>query len=117
MVFFQECLLCYEWVRTLIKTETGVDIKKKSKRRKKPIPKKIKRELWDKLIGREKGIAKCLCCNNIEISKDDFDAGHIIPESKGGNTNIDNLRPICRACNSSMGQMNMDDYIKKYYSK
>ena len=32
----------------------------------------------------------------------DFHVGHNVPESKGGATNIDNLKPICSRCNSSM---------------
>ena len=31
-----------------------------------------------------------------------FECGHNIPESKGGTSDIDNLRPICGNCNRSM---------------
>ena len=31
-----------------------------------------------------------------------FNPGHIIPESKGGPTTIENLMPICSRCNLSM---------------
>ena len=43
-----------------------------------------------------------------------FHCGHIIAVSKGGDTTCDNLKPICQSCNSSMGNMNMNNFIKKY---
>ena len=43
-----------------------------------------------------------------------FHCGHIIAESKGGELSVNNLKPICQSCNSSMGTQNMDEYIKKY---
>ena len=44
-----------------------------------------------------------------------FCAGHIIPESCGGFATIDNLRPICSQCNSSMGNTNMRKFIIQHY--
>jgi hypothetical protein len=41
-----------------------------------------------------------------------FDCGHIIAESKGGKMHVNNLLPICKICNSSMGNMNLYDYQK-----
>ena len=38
-------------------------------------------------------------------------AGHIISESNGGKTDVNNLRPICKNCNLSMGKKNWTDYI------
>ena len=32
----------------------------------------------------------------------------------GGNVSLNNLKPICRLCNSSMSTMNMNEFIKKY---
>ena len=43
-----------------------------------------------------------------------FHCGHIIAESKGGELSVNNLKPICQSCNSSMGTQNMDEYIEKY---
>lgn len=89
-----------------------MDFKNISK--KQSIPKSLKRQVWCQWIGREKGIAKCLCCNVVDIEKDSFACGHIIAESKGGKLEVNNLKPVCMSCNSSMGTINMNDFIKKY---
>jgi len=63
-------------------------------------------------IGEEIGKSKCVCCKSTYITQMSFHCGHIIAESRGGETIVSNLRPICQNCNSSMGQTNMDDFIK-----
>ena len=83
--------------------------------RKQHIPKKLKNMIWDKYVGKEKGIGYCYCCNE-EIDSKNFEAGHIIPEARGGPTNAENLRPICSCCNKSMGTQNMDEFRAKYMS-
>jgi 5-methylcytosine-specific restriction endonuclease McrA len=40
-----------------------------------------------------------------------FVVGHIVSIKNGGETSLENLLPICTLCNSSMGTMNMDDFI------
>lgn len=74
----------------------------------------LKKQLWSQHFG-ELGVAKCFCCGIIGISQLEFEAGHVIPESKGGKTIIDNLRPICKGCNGMMGSTNMVDYMKEKY--
>jgi hypothetical protein len=106
----------YDWVRDIVKQETGKEIKKPKKRGyKKSIPKKIKSDIWNKYISKEVGEAYCFCCRTEFISQMNFSAGHIIPESCGGFATIDNLRPICSQCNSSMGNTNMREFIIKHY--
>jgi 5-methylcytosine-specific restriction endonuclease McrA len=87
--------------------------KNDGKSKKQHIPKKLKNMIWDKYVGKEKGIGQCYCCSEYIDSKN-FEAGHIIPEAKGGPTNLDNLRPICSCCNKSMGTQNMDEFKEKY---
>lgn len=41
------------------------------------------------------------CKNTVTVW--DFHTGHNMPESKGGKLTIENLRPICAQCNTSMG--------------
>ena len=107
----------YDWVRDIIKQEKGVQLAKTKKQsiRKKNIPKCVKMSVWNNCVGKEFRRAKCICCNNKAISVEDFHAGHIIPESQGGSASIDNLLPICSACNLSMGANNMRNFIMEYY--
>lgn len=70
------------------------------------IPKALREQVWIAHIGK-KFESKCLVswCQNI-ISVFNFECGHNVPESKGGATDLTNLRPICSNCNRSMS----DDY-------
>lgn len=86
--------------------------KKDNKYKKKSIPKSLKIKVWNTYIGEDIGKIKCLCCNTIDITQSIFECGHIIAEAKGGETSLENLRPICSTCNKSMKTINMNDYIK-----
>ena len=48
---------------------------------------------------------KCLCCNRTGLK---LTADHIKPVSKGGTSNIDNIQPLCGACNSSKHDKHID---------
>ena len=67
------------------------------------IPKAMREQVWIQKCGKifER---KCFVpwCQNL-ISVYDFHCGHDVPASKGGPTNLDNLFPICKNCNLSMG--------------
>jgi hypothetical protein len=82
------------------------------KYKKKSISLVLRKKVWDKYIGLDIGKFKCLCCNITDIIQMSFHCGHIIAESKGGETNLSNLKPICQNCNLSMGSLNMDDFMK-----
>ena len=79
----------------------------------KQIPKNIKSMVWNKYIGREKGIGKCYVCKG-ELDAKHFEAGHIIARANGGENSVENLRPICSLCNKSIGSKNMDKFKKSY---
>jgi len=89
--------------------ECSLHIKKKS------IPKYIKTLIWNKYIGEDKAIAKCMSCRQAQISVNHFHAGHVISEAKGGDITINNLRPICGSCNLGMGKMDMNTFTKEYF--
>ena len=82
--------------------------------RKKNIPKSLKKMVWDKYIGADIGKSKCMCCKYQDIRQIEFHCGHVIAEANGGETKIDNLRPICAQCNLSMGKISMDIFMKKF---
>lgn len=84
------------------------------KPKKKAIPVALKRNVWNKWIGEAIGKSKCMCCKLTEITMLNFACGHIIAEANGGELKLDNLKPICVSCNSSMGTQNMNTYIEKY---
>lgn len=89
-------------------------IKPKISKKKKSIPLTLKRKVWNTHIGEDIGKTVCLCCKLTEITQLSFSCGHIISEFNGGEIRLDNLKPICVSCNSSMGTKNMDDFIKKF---
>ena len=57
----------------------------------------------------------CYVCRT-SISIWDFECGHVVAESNGGETTLNNLRPICGVCNKSMGTMDLEEYKKTYFS-
>lgn len=67
------------------------------------IPKALREQVWILWCGDRFFKHKCLVnwCENI-ITPFSFQVGHNLPESKGGQTDINNLRPICAQCNASM---------------
>ncbi len=73
----------------------------------------LKRKVWHKWIGIQIGQTKCLCCKITDIEQFNFSCGHVIPESKGGTLDVENLRPICTSCNSSMGNENMFEFMRR----
>jgi hypothetical protein len=107
----------YQWVINIIKNETGEEIfiNKKTKYKKKSIPKGVKNDSWKKYIGKDIGETSCPVCRSNKISQMNFIAGHIISEVDGGDCSVKNIIPICLGCNSSMGTQNLIDYTKEYY--
>jgi hypothetical protein len=80
------------------------------KTKKKTVPKVVRDLAWNRWIGEDVAKHKCMSCEINEIRMNSFHCGHVIAEANGGKTSVDNLRPICSACNLSMGTENMDDF-------
>lgn len=78
------------------------------------IPKKLRNLVWDTYIGREKGIGNCYCCKD-ELDSKNFECGHVVAYKDKGQTNLENLRPICSVCNKSMGTENLYVFKEKYF--
>ena len=101
-------------IATNIPIATNVAPLSEKKSKKKTIPKHIKTLIWNKYIGEDIIKHRCLCCKKETIKNTDFEAGHVLSVFNGGTNELDNLRPICRPCNASMGTMHMVEYIKMY---
>jgi 5-methylcytosine-specific restriction endonuclease McrA len=90
------------------------DKEKEEKKKKQSIPKNVRVIIWNHYIGEDIIKHKCLCCKKVTISNTNFDVGHVLSEKNGGTHEINNLRPICFACNHSMGSENMIDFVVKF---
>ena len=88
--------------------------KNKKKVSKERIPSALKNLVWKTYASSDQIKANCFCCILNEISIDNFHCGHVKNEKNGGNTTLENLRPICGHCNSSMGQQHMFEFIEQY---
>jgi hypothetical protein len=62
----------------------------------------------------DKSSGFCQCCKYEPIQITNFDAGHIQSEKRGGTNTLNNLKPVCRTCNTSMGTQNMNEFIVEY---
>jgi 5-methylcytosine-specific restriction endonuclease McrA len=78
------------------------------------IPVALREQVWITYFGK-KYEHKCYvrwCQNNIDVFN--FQVGHNIPESRGGHTLLENLRPICIRCNQSMSNVYTIDEWNKF---
>jgi hypothetical protein len=82
-------------------------------KRKATIPKSLRKMVFDRDFGGEYR-GNCYVCMK-EIDRDEGQMGHIVPESKGGETIITNLRAICGCCNLSIGTQNMNFFKNKHF--
>jgi hypothetical protein len=87
------------------------DLPKKAYK-KKQLQKHKRYQVWNKYIGKEKGCGPCFLCEET-IYQQNFECGHDIAESKGGDDSIENLRAICGPCNKGQGTTRMNDYKKQ----
>ena len=79
-----------------------------------PIPNVIRNKVWVASNG-ESWYGKCHVCEET-IAITGFHCGHDVAVSKGGETTVENMKPICSACNLSMGTKTMSE-MKQYHSK
>lgn len=79
-------------------------------KKRKAIPKNVRHEVWKTYAGTSI-YGLCYCCRN-QIEINNWHAGHVQPATFGGPDTIRNLRPLCAACNLSMGTTPMAQYIR-----
>ncbi len=82
---------------------------------KKSCPKAVKETVWRKYNG-NRMTGKCYVCG-VSITFTNFEAGHNKPRSRGGEWTVENLRPICRSCNRSMGTKSIEVFKRIHFSK
>jgi hypothetical protein len=73
---------------------------------KQKVPFIMRERIWNHYIGPSKGETECLCCETNIITPFRFECAHVVSESSGGNSNLENFRPCCSYCNRSMGTQN-----------
>jgi len=73
------------------------------------ISKALRKLVWQKCVD-----GQCEICED-EITEKEFETGHIVARALGGQTEIENLIPICFACNRGMGTRNAYEYKKDMY--
>jgi len=89
----------------------------KPKGRKDKIPLALRQQVWIQRMGKvfEGKCPVTWCSNTINVF--DFESGHNIPESKGGETSVTNLVPICSRCNKGMGnRYTIEEWCTKFAS-
>jgi len=89
--------LCYECLEKLYLYHNFISDKDEEKMGIKVIRKTISEELRNKIFKRDG--YKCKKCGR----KEDLTIDHIIPFSKGGTTEINNLQTLCKKCNRKKG--------------
>jgi hypothetical protein len=77
-----------------------------------PVTPKLKKQVWKKAVNK----GKCDVCNK-SIVKDNFEAGHVIARSLGGQTELNNLIPMCFDCNRNMGTRNAYEFKQDVYPR
>jgi 5-methylcytosine-specific restriction endonuclease McrA len=85
-------------------------------RTRRSLPAAVRAAVWNTWNGRDAGTGPCQVCG-FDISHQDFECGHVVAQSRGGRDTVDNLRPICRTCNRSMGADNLDDFKRQFFSQ
>ena len=107
--FFLGIIPGYRWVNILFLNSSPLLLPYK----KKAIPQRLRMQVWNNFIG-DSIVGKCYICTTNQIRIDSFHCGHDIPESKGGQPILSNLKPICAQCNLSMGTMTMIEMKHKF---
>ena len=79
----------------------------------KKIPQSLRLQVWRGDFD-EDSTGKCFVCTT-KITLFDFDCGHITSRKNNGDTNLSNLKPICRVCNLSMSSQNMNEYKEMFF--
>jgi len=99
--FYLGIIANYEWLDMIFNKKEASPPKRQN------IPQRIRKKVWDIENG-ESCDGRCyICQDTIHILN--FHCGHDVAVSKGGETTVDNMKPICSSCNLSMGTKTMKE--------
>ena len=107
--FFASSVAAINWLQDKSNNPAKHILRKGKKR----ITRKLRLEVWNKEYGSniDEGICTIKNCTiKYKKNSNDWDSGHIISEFNGGETTLNNLRPLCKQCNNCMGRVNWDIY-------
>lgn len=107
------------WARAGRSTATlsYTEKKKATKNNRTPIPVAVRNAVWNAYAGGpEVGEIACACCETTRITQQTFECGHIVAAAEGGTSTADNMRPVCRGCNRSMGKVSMHEFKRKHFA-
>ena len=80
------------------------------------IPSRIKTLVWNQWIGADKRSGECIACRDT-IRFENKEIAHVVARAKGGTSQLSNLRICCGACNRSMGTMNLNGFVSRYFPR
>ncbi len=84
-------------------------------KRRTPCTKAVTEAVWLKYSGHNVR-GKCYVCGR-DIDYLNFEVGHNRSHKAGGKWNVNNLRPVCRTCNRSMGaRTTIESFKKKHFT-
>lgn len=108
----------FEWVEAFMlcphSPAAVVEKTKQRKRQRRSLPAAVRSAVWNAWNGRDAGVAPCIVCGTC-VSQQDFECGHVIASALGGPDTVENLRPVCRLCNRSMGTENLHEFRARYF--
>ncbi len=79
------------------------------------IPSSLRRQVWENHCNSTETLtSECYVCR-YKITYHDFECGHILAVANGGRNTLENLRCICRACNSNMGTRSLEDFKNEFF--
>lgn len=110
----QQVMMQPQYVQIPAQPPKKVVLPKSSQSKKNPIPPKLRQEVWETNIG-DKFWGNCFVCK-MRIHVLEFACGHVVSEFKGGQMVLENLKVVCKSCNSKMGTQNMMEFKAQRYT-